>query len=177
MAIVISLFAVIFTTIAAITIYWYRENIIWLPDICILIGSMVRAEIGSGTSSADYILVDGPPGIGCPTISSISGSDLLVTVSEAGVSGIHDSSRLLGLANQFNINSVCIMNKTGLNIEAEDEFGGFLKEKNIPVIGKIPFSEEFVALLNSKQTWLKTNDEKLKEQLISIWDSIKSIVQ
>jgi len=52
-----------------------------------------------------------------------------------------------------------------------------LKEKYIPVIGKIPFNEEFMALLNSKQTWLETNDEKLKEQIISIWDSIKSIVQ
>ncbi|MCK4447320.1 MAG: hypothetical protein KAW56_09590 [Candidatus Marinimicrobia bacterium] len=177
MAIVISLFAVIFTTIAAITIYWYRENIIWLPDICILIGSMVRAEIGSGTSSADYILVDGPPGIGCPTISSISGSDLLVTVSEAGVSGIHDSSRLLGLADQFNINSICIMNKTGLNIEAEDKFEGFLKEKNIPVIGNIPFNEKFMALLNNRLTWLETSDRELKEHLISIWDLIKLIVQ
>lgn len=128
-------------------------------------------------SGVDYILVDGPPGIGCPTISSLSGADLLVTVSEAGVSGIHDSSRLLGLASQFNINSVCIMNKTGLNIEAEGNFEGFLKEKNIPVIGNIPFNEKFMALLNNKQTWLETSDRELKEHLISIWDSIKSVVQ
>ncbi len=175
MSIVILLFAVIFTTIAAITLYWYRENIVWLPDICILIGSMVRAEIGSRTSSADYILVDGPPGIGCPTISSLSGADFLVTVSEAGVSGIHDSSRLLGLANQFNINSLCIMNKTGLNVASEKEFEGYLKGKNIPIIGNIPFNETFMVLLNNKQTWLETKDEKLKEQLISIWDSIKEI--
>ncbi len=140
-----------------------------------LVTGYLYSEIGSGTSNADYILVDGPPGIGFPTISSLSSADLLVTVSEAGVSGIHYSSRLLGLANQFNINSICIMNKTGLNVESEKEFEGYLKGKNIPIIGNIHFNETFMALLNNKQTWLETNDEKLKKQLISIWDSIKGI--
>ena len=69
------------------------------------------------------------------------------------------------------------MNKTGLNIEAEDNFEGFLKEKNIPVIGNIPFNEKFMALLNNRLTWLETSDRELKEHLISIWDLIKSIVQ
>jgi len=52
-----------------------------------------------------------------------------------------------------------------------------LKEKNIPVIGNIPFNEKFMALLNNKLTWLETSDRELKEHLISIWDLIKSVVQ
>jgi len=49
-AIATSLFVTIFTAIAATMIYWHRGNIIWLPALCVLIGSMIGARIGSKVS-------------------------------------------------------------------------------------------------------------------------------
>ena len=49
-AIATSLFVTIFTSLAAMMIYWNRGDIIWLPALCVLIGSMVGARIGSGIS-------------------------------------------------------------------------------------------------------------------------------
>jgi uncharacterized membrane protein YfcA len=42
-----SLFATIFTAIAAVIIYWYRGDIIWLPALAVVIGSMAGARMGS----------------------------------------------------------------------------------------------------------------------------------
>lgn len=107
------------------------------------------------SNKLEYILIDSPPGIGCPTISSLSGADLVVIVAESSASGIHDSLRLLQLANQFKINTVCVMNKVGLNLSVENKFEKFLKDNEVPLIGMIPFTEEFMTLLNEKKHGLK----------------------
>jgi uncharacterized membrane protein YfcA len=46
-AIATSLFATIFTAIAAVIIYWYRGDIILLPALVVIIGSMAGARTGS----------------------------------------------------------------------------------------------------------------------------------
>jgi len=61
----------------------------------------------------DLIIIDGPPGIGCPVISSISGVDLVLVVTEPTLSAIHDLERILGVAYHFKIPAVvCIMIST-----------------------------------------------------------------
>jgi hypothetical protein len=49
-AIATSLLVTIFTAIAAVIVYWHRGDIIWLPALLVLIGSMVGARIGSRIS-------------------------------------------------------------------------------------------------------------------------------
>jgi len=49
-AIATSLTVSIFTALGAIPIYWNRGDIIWLPALCVLVGSMAGARIGSGIS-------------------------------------------------------------------------------------------------------------------------------
>ena len=49
-AIATSLFVTIFTAIFAISIYWHRGNIIWLPALSVLVGSIIGARIGSRIS-------------------------------------------------------------------------------------------------------------------------------
>jgi MinD superfamily P-loop ATPase len=142
-----------------------------------LVAEIRRAakQLGSRIK-ADYILIDGPPGIGCPTISALTGTDLLIMVAEAGISGIHDSIRLLEIARQFQIETVCIMNKTGVNVDAESDFKEFLKTNNIPLIGEIPFNEEFMMLLNQQKTWLETKDPAVKKTLEGIWQNLQVIL-
>jgi hypothetical protein len=49
-AIATSLFVTIFTAIAAVMVYWHRGNILWWPALCVLVGSMVGARVGSMVS-------------------------------------------------------------------------------------------------------------------------------
>jgi len=65
----------------------------------------------------EYIIVDGSPGIGCPVVSSLSGSDFVVLVTEPSVSGIHDLQRVYELIQKFRIKAGCIINKADINPE------------------------------------------------------------
>ena len=61
--------------------------------------------------SLEYIITDGPPGIGCPVISSLSGSNKALIVTEPTISGLHDMDRILGLCEHFKIEALVCVNK------------------------------------------------------------------
>ncbi len=63
----------------------------------------------------NYIIVDGSPGIGCPVIASITGSDLVVIVTEPTLSGRHDMRRVAELTAYFRIPAIVCVNKWDLN--------------------------------------------------------------
>lgn len=100
----------------------------------------------------DYILTDGPPGVGCPAISSITGADLLVFITEPSVSGVHDTKRAIELANHFSIPSMVIVNKYDLNLAATSELESFLEKPGIPVIGKIHYDTAFYDALVKRKS-------------------------
>jgi MinD superfamily P-loop ATPase len=89
----------------------------------------------------ELVLVDGPPGIGCPVIASLSNIDAAVAVVEPTLSGIHDLRRALQLLEHFEITPSVIVNKYDLNIENTSSIRGFCEEHGIPMLGMIPFDE------------------------------------
>jgi len=92
----------------------------------------------------EFIIIDGPPGVGCPVMASMTGVDLVIAVTEPTPSGLHDLERVLDLAKHFKIPVKVIINKFDLNAEMSSKMELTLKEKGIEVIGKIPFSEEII---------------------------------
>ncbi len=87
----------------------------------------------------DLLLVDGPPGIGCPVISATSGADLALIVTEATAAGIHDMQRVLETAKHFNVQPVVCINKADIYPEGVAEIETFCHEQDVPIIGQIPF--------------------------------------
>ena len=71
-----------------------------------------RLAADNGT---DLVLVDGPPGVGCPTIASLSNADALVAVAEPSVSGEHDLVRLTALARRLEVPTCVVLNKADLS--------------------------------------------------------------
>jgi len=61
------------------------------------------------------IIVDGPPGIGCPVIASVTGASLVLAVTEPTVSGEHDLARVLDLTKHFKIPTAVCVNKWDIN--------------------------------------------------------------
>ena len=125
-----------------------------------------------------YVITDGSPGIGCPVISSLSGANLVVLVTEATVSGLHDLQRVLKLVKTFNLKAVCIINKYDLNLGMADDIEKFLKEEDIEVIGKLPYDETFTKALAKAQTIIEYDEKsKLAELIKENWIKIKKEIK
>jgi MinD superfamily P-loop ATPase len=89
--------------------------------------------------SCDLFLIDGPPGTGCPLISTISGVDLVLVVTEPSISGLHDLKRVVTVCGQFRPRILVAVNRYDLDLSLTDEIEAWCREERIPLIGKIPF--------------------------------------
>jgi MinD superfamily P-loop ATPase len=95
-----------------------------------------------------YIITDGPPGIGCPVISTLSGADVALIVTEPTAAGLHDLERVLKLAENFKVTVKVVINKFDLAQEKSKEIEQYCIYKGIEVIGKIPFDEDVVKAIS-----------------------------
>jgi len=107
----------------------------------------------------DVIVVDAPPGIGCPVIASLSGSDFVVLVVEASLSGIRDASRLIDLLESMKRKPVAIVNKTRLDPGMDARARDTLRAAAIPLAGEIPFDPRLRSVEESGRTWMDAEGE------------------
>jgi MinD superfamily P-loop ATPase len=90
----------------------------------------------------ELVLVDGPPGIGCPVIASLADINHGLVVVEPTLSGIHDLKRALELLDHFNVEALVCVNKHDLNVENTVAIKEFCSEEGIEVVGQVPFDPE-----------------------------------
>jgi MinD superfamily P-loop ATPase len=88
------------------------------------------------------LLIDGPPGIGCPVISTLAGMDQVLVVTEPSVSGLHDLQRLITLMRGFDLRMSVIINKWDLDEELTQRIERSCQEEDLFVPGRIPFDPE-----------------------------------
>ncbi|BBL66951.1 ATP-binding protein [Methanoculleus chikugoensis] len=93
---------------------------------------------------ADLLLADGPPGIGCPLIASISGMDAVLIVTEPGVSALHDLERLVTVCRRFGVRIFAAINRFDLAGDICARIEGYCEREEIVVAGKIPFDTSVV---------------------------------
>lgn len=123
----------------------------------------------------DFILVDGSPGVGCPVVSSLSGANFVVLVTEPTVSGLHDLKRVYELVKKFHIKSGCIINKYDINPDKTGEILQFLEENDIAHIASLPYDENFTRAMVQGQTVIEYSNGKLTEILAESWGKIKQL--
>ncbi len=123
--------------------------------------------------NAPLILSDGPPGIGCPVISALSGADLAVLVTEPTPSGIHDLKRVLELCEHFSTPTVVIINKADLNPDQADAIEDFCGEKGRRVIARLPHDAAMTEAMVHGKTITEFRSCELSTQLKSAWEEIK----
>ena len=87
----------------------------------------------------DLIISDGPPGIGCPVISSLSGASLALLVTEPTLSGMHDLERVLGVCQHFGVPPLVCINKYDINEENSHQIESYCLSHGVKVTGEIPF--------------------------------------
>jgi MinD superfamily P-loop ATPase len=87
----------------------------------------------------ELLIVDGPPGIGCPVISANAGADLTLLVTEPTVSGVHDLERILGTVNHFRVSALVLINKADVNPTQAAGIEAFCRAQGIDLVGKLPY--------------------------------------
>ncbi len=123
----------------------------------------------------DLILVDGPPGIGCPVISSLSGASFAVYVTEPTLSGMHDLERVHKLAQKFGVKSGCIINKYDINLDMTSKIEEYARKENILILSKIPFDDNFTRAMTFGKTIVEYDSGRLKEIIEKTWKKILEI--
>lgn len=120
----------------------------------------------------EWVIVDGPPGIGCPVNASIASADFVVIVTEPTVSGIHDLKRLIELLKTFKIRSGIVINKYDLNERITEQIFEYAESQKIPVIGSIPFDPEFMKALISGKNVVEVNED-IREIILTIFRQLE----
>lgn len=103
--------------------------------------STVRREARRIAEERDrpLILVDGPPGIGCPVIASVTGATLVLVVTEPTVSGEHDLERVLSLTRHFHIPTAVCVNKWDLNPDMTERIEEKARRAGARCVGRIRY--------------------------------------
>lgn len=121
----------------------------------------------------DLIITDGPPGVGCPVIASLSGATCLCIVTEPTVSGFHDMERVISLAAHFKVPGMVVVNKYDLNPEMADSIIQLAEKRNLKVLGKVPFDPVFTrAMIEGKNVVEFDPEALLSKALKDIWSKI-----
>jgi MinD superfamily P-loop ATPase len=132
-------------------------------------GRDLGAEIG-----AQLMLVDGPPGIGCPVISATTGVDMALLVVEPTVSGVHDLKRVLGTTEHFGVPALVAINKADLNLRRSDEVAAFCEERGVELVGRIPYNTAVTEAMVQGQPVTAFTDGSVSEALRGIWRRVKT---
>jgi MinD superfamily P-loop ATPase len=108
--------------------------------------SLVRKQAKelADKNQADWIIIDGAPGIGCPVIASFSGIDYAIVVTEPTLSGLHDADRIINTAKHFGINTKLIINKYDLNPAITEKIELYCSVNKLDLLGKVPFDKTVV---------------------------------
>lgn len=125
-------------------------------------------------NSCDWIIIDGPPGIGCPAIAALGNSDGVVVVTEPTLPGLHDAMRITALAQHFRLPIKFLINKYDLNVVMTEEIENFCRTQNIDVLGKIAFDENVVRAVMNGKTIMDQTEFKGQEVLLQAWEKIEN---
>lgn len=127
----------------------------------------IAGETGNG-----LIITDGPPGIGCPVISSLSGASLALLVTEPTLSGLHDLERVLDVCGHFSVPAAVCINKYDINEENSREIERFSRERGIPLVARIPFNNTVTEAMTAGVPVVKYRRDGLSADLENLWDTV-----
>jgi MinD superfamily P-loop ATPase len=124
----------------------------------------------------DLIIIDGPPGIGCPVIASLTGVDLVLVVTEPTLSAIHDFERILGVAHHFKIPAVVCVNKFDINLDNTKKITKYCEQNNISAVGKLPYDTTITKAMIHEKNIIEFSDKKLSNEIREMWNKIMGLL-
>lgn len=125
----------------------------------------------------DLLIIDGPPGMGCAVIASITGVNAVLIVTEPTLSGLHDLKRIAALAEHFKIKSYICVNKWDINENIFNDIQKFCEQNGNELIGKISFDSKVYQALNKGITMAQITESVVAEEIKDIWNKLYSKIK
>jgi MinD superfamily P-loop ATPase len=140
-----------------------------------LLVALIRGQAKELAESKNLplILVDGPPGIGCPVISSLTGADGVLIVTEPSLSGLHDLNRVLDLAGHFKIPGTVVINKYDLNDEMTQQIENYCQERGLKLAGRLPYDPVVTQAMVQGKTIPEMTQNSLGNEIGKIWRKVQ----
>jgi len=134
-----------------------------------------KAKETAESAGIDITINDGPPGIGCAVISSLSGASLACIVTEPSLSGIHDMERVLQVCRHFGVPALVCVNKYDINEEGTRRVEQYCAEQGIDVVARIPFDTRFTeAQVQGVSIVEYTDDMRLVAPVEKSWNAVSA---
>ena len=121
---------------------------------------------------ADYVISDGPPGIGCPVISSLSGANLALLVTEPTLSGIHDLERVLGVCQHFGVPALVCINKYDINEDNTHQIERYCLSQGVEVAARIPFDNTVTKAMVAGLPVVEYSQNGVSHQIEALWELV-----
>lgn len=140
--------------------------------------SLIRkkaAEIAR-SQSKQLIITDGPPGIGCPVIASISGAEIALIVTEPTLSGLHDLERVLRTCNHFGVPAAVCINKYDISVELAGKIEAMCLERGISVVAKVPYDTHVPKAMVQGMPVVKV-DCPAAEEIRNLWERLQELLK
>jgi len=131
-----------------------------------------NAKLIAERENLDYIITDGPPGIGCPVISSLSGANLALLVTEPTLSGIHDLERVIGVCRHFGVPVLVCINKYDLNEENTCQIESYCGKEGIEMAARIPFDNVMTEAIVQGLPVVEYSNNQVTQQIKELWQII-----
>jgi MinD superfamily P-loop ATPase len=122
--------------------------------------------------NVEYIISDGPPGIGCPVISSLSGASLALLVTEPTLSGIHDLERVFDVCRHFQVPALVCINKYNINEDNTSRIVKYCRAQGADVVAKIPYDNVFTEAMVHGQPVVNYADGSISRLIKSLWQNV-----
>ena len=121
----------------------------------------------------DYVIIDGPPGIGCPVIAALSGVDLALIVTEPTLSGMHDMERVAQVSKHFGVSTKVVINKYDLNRKNSETIKQICEQAEIEVVALLPFSRQVSESIVQGIPLVEFSKNGITEDIALLWERIK----
>lgn len=132
-----------------------------------------QARLLALDSGVDLLIVDGPPGIGCPVIAASAGADLALLVVEPTISGIHDLKRILATTNHFGVPALVCINKADINPSRSHEISAFCAAQGIALVGQVPYDTVVTEAMVQGLPVTKYDDGPVSQAIRDLWREVK----
>ncbi|MDA3932388.1 MAG: ATP-binding protein [Tenericutes bacterium] len=120
-------------------------------------------------------IIDGPPGIGCPVIASMSGVDFILVVTEPSMSGFSDMKRMIETIKKMRIKMAVCINKYDINRNLSKKIKQYLFEERISYVGELPYDDKVNDLINQGISLVESNNP-VGKGIIKIYDKVKILL-
>jgi MinD superfamily P-loop ATPase len=118
------------------------------------------------------IIIDGSPGIGCPVISSITGTTMVLVVTEPSFSGLHDLDRVADLTHHFGIPTAVCVNKSDINPEITSDIRSHCQERGLDMLGEIRYDTKVTRAQIEGKSTVEYSGSIAAQDIRTLWNVV-----